>query len=103
MITVYKACESLGITDSKKIQRIGGFVSRGFIKRNLHGRILTESVEPAGSFKVWAYPDEHFDAIKRYAQFVESIWGTPRPKKKKPIPAIKPKRPRIIKTVRDAK
>lgn len=107
MVTVYNICLSKGVTDQKKISRIGDVASTNYKNNLLQGRTRVESVEPAGSIMVWSYPDDFAYHIESIIRWVESRWDLPKPKKPKkkkakappPVVSVEPraKRPRIIK------
>jgi hypothetical protein len=65
MVTIFERCSLQGFTDYPTTSLVGDKVSQKFISDNLHGRVLTESVEPHGTFEVWAYPDSYAPEIDK--------------------------------------
>lgn len=63
MVTIYQRCVALGFPDCVTCSIVGHWVSDGFVNNNLHGRITTQSIEPHGTFEVWAYPDDYAPII----------------------------------------
>ncbi len=80
MITIYLRVVELGLnsTDRQLLSKAGDLVSRNFIEKNLHGRVVVDQAEPDKVHRVWAYPDQ-------YAPEIDKVL----------ISLTKPKRPRL--------
>lgn len=74
MTTVFQRCKARGYTDYLTCGIAGQLMAHWWTKDYVLGnRVLVESIEPHGTFKVWAYPDEFTDRIDEFVKKAANI------------------------------
>jgi len=98
-VTVFQRCEAKGYTDYVTSSMVGQLMADWYTRDYLlaDNREKVESIEPHGTFTVWAYPDEHAPVIDRFIGQVNSILNKDLklPSEQALIDSVKPKRKRI--------
>lgn len=98
MVTVFQRCQHHGYTDHITSSKVGEIVSGRSWAVNVPRQQII-SIEPHGTFYVWAYPDDFTDEIDRAIKEVNNTINNDL-LTRTPLKQDRPKRKRIQ---RDAK